>query len=240
MGSTAYDAGNGLGSYRAALWTPSQERPHGYVAAETYCDAYHVASCDYKFSTSECSLGASSIWAPQQAPAYGYDCTAQLPRAQTTERGGSLAVGFGDALLSSSERTSNMGHGGLRCLWGGSCRAPLQSAAIPAIRAHLRDAHGVPGRDKMTRIPCIWDGRCCRSSDAILPGGMGKHIATCHLKSMRKLCASCGQAFCRQDSLTRHEMLYCPKLHRGDGRRKRALPANRQALSTVQLEAHSR
>lgn len=115
---------------------------------------------------------------------------------------------------------------GLRCLWGGRCGALLPNATVQEIRTHLREAHGVPGRDRTARIPCLWDGRCSRSSDCILPGGMGKHVATCHFKIMRRSCASCGQAFCRQDSLVRHEYLYCPKL-RGDKRRKKRSAARR-------------
>ncbi len=118
--------------------------------------------------------------------------------------------------------------GRLRCLWGGRCGTLLANATVQEIRAHLREAHGVPGRDRTARIPCLWDGRCSRSSDFILPGGMGKHVATCHFKIMRRSCASCGQAFCRQDSLVRHEYLYCPKL-RGDKRRTK--PAARRVLS---------
>ncbi|KAI0711185.1 hypothetical protein C8T65DRAFT_647813, partial [Cerioporus squamosus] len=116
---------------------------------------------------------------------------------------------------------------GLCCLWGGRCGALLANATVQEIRAHLREAHGVPGRDRTARIPCLWDGRCSRSSDFILPGGMGKHVATCHFKIMRRSCASCGQAFCRQDSLVRHEYLYCPKL-RGDKRRKKQPAARRR------------
>ncbi|RPD65605.1 hypothetical protein L226DRAFT_237749 [Lentinus tigrinus ALCF2SS1-7] len=124
---------------------------------------------------------------------------------------------------------------GLRCLWGGRCGALIPNATVQEIRAHLREAHGVPGRDRTARIPCLWDGRCSRSSDCILPGGMGKHIATCHFKIMRRSCASCGQAFCRQDSLVRHEYLYCPKL-RGDKRRKKR-PAARRVLSDMPTSA---
>ena len=120
---------------------------------------------------------------------------------------------------------------GLRCLWGGRCGALLPNATVQEIRAHLREAHGVPGRDRTARIPCLWDGRCSRSSDCILPGGMGKHVATCHFKIMRRSCASCGQAFCRQDSLVRHEYLYCPKL-RGD-RRKKKRPSARRVVSDM-------
>ena len=99
------------------------------------------------------------------------------------------------------------------CQWGGpgACGERLE-ANNRAIRAHLRAAHGVPGADKDTRIQCRWGGSCTSrgSGDTVRPGGMWKHIATCHLKTLRRRCAKCKKGFCREDSLRRHQLLYCP------------------------------
>ena len=200
-------------------------------SSETFYGLYPAGSADLGPNTSYPGYAYSTLsqWAAQ-APEVTY-CS---PNARTrTHQRAAFPTEPRQAPLSATE-ASSAPHGGLRCLWGAGCGAPLQGTTIGEIRAHLREAHGVPGRDKATRIPCLWGGHCSRSSDPILPGGMGKHIATCHFKSMRKSCASCGQAFCRQDSLSRHELLYCPKLRRGDdGRRKRRAPGSRRILSDI-------
>ena len=33
---------------------------------------------------------------------------------------------------------------------------------------------------------------------------LGKHIAECHIKSMKRVCAVCGGCFARSDTLKRH------------------------------------
>ncbi|KAI0746863.1 hypothetical protein C8Q80DRAFT_802755 [Daedaleopsis nitida] len=174
----------------------------------------NVAWKSYSLATWSTAPATESVSQAVSRPPPKVTPPGQLPSATTREPPRSRADEHPDA-----ERT-----GPLRCLWGGGCGAVLRDATVQEIRAHLRDTHGIPGRNRTERIPCLWDGRCARTSDAILPGGMGKHIATCHLKSMRKSCASCGQAFCRQDSLARHELLYCPN---GRGERKKG-PASRR------------
>ncbi|KAI1798128.1 hypothetical protein LXA43DRAFT_10353 [Ganoderma leucocontextum] len=111
----------------------------------------------------------------------------------------------------------------LRCHWGTpACGQGLGDGSSATVRAHLRDAHGIglgtgTHNAKRASAHCLWDGECSRTSELILVSGMGKHVATCHLKTTRLSCASCGQTFSRQDSLTRHAYLYCRTLKRVEG-----------------------
>ena len=116
----------------------------------------------------------------------------------------------------------------LRCQWGlPVCGEILRDGTTPTVRAHLRERHGIglglARHSGKQRIQCLWGGKCTRT-DTILSAGMGKHVATCHLKSTRRSCEFCGQVFCRPDSLARHDFLYCARVKelRGGGNRRRS------------------
>ncbi|PIL27587.1 hypothetical protein GSI_10738 [Ganoderma sinense ZZ0214-1] len=127
----------------------------------------------------------------------------------------------------SDSRASHHSHA-LRCLWGTpACGQRLSDGSSATVRAHLREAHGIghgtsaPDARRAT-ARCLWGGECSLNSEHILVSGMGKHVATCHLKTTSLSCPSCGRVCSRQDALRRHADLYCRAARQagdhGDGR----------------------
>lgn len=90
------------------------------------------------------------------------------------------------------------------CQWHG-CTIELDDISHSGIRRHFRDFHG-QARGSMVR--CKWGGAC--RSEEMLYDNIAKHIAECHLKSMRTTCKSCGNSFARNDTLKRHLNAGCP------------------------------
>lgn len=88
------------------------------------------------------------------------------------------------------------------CLYDG-CGALLHDPSCSGVRRHLRDCHfrGHPPSSKAL-VPCRWGGGC--RSEPMQWENLGKHIAECHIKSMKRVCAVCGGCFARSDTLKRH------------------------------------
>lgn len=98
--------------------------------------------------------------------------------------------------------------GRTRCQWK-DCTIELDDLSHSGIRRHFRDYHNMP-RGSMIR--CEWGSNC--RSEEMLYDNIAKHIAECHLKSMRTACKSCGNSFARNDTLKRHLNAGCPALQR--------------------------
>ncbi|KAH9896944.1 hypothetical protein C8Q73DRAFT_664607 [Cubamyces lactineus] len=100
---------------------------------------------------------------------------------------------------------------GIRCEWAGGCGQTIANGAPAGIRGHLKDHHftgGAPAAKDM--LQCLWGSECRR--DPMQWENIPKHIAECHLKTMRRQCGDCGADFARSDTLTRHQLASsCPR-----------------------------
>ncbi|KAI0746861.1 hypothetical protein C8Q80DRAFT_802445 [Daedaleopsis nitida] len=85
-----------------------------------------------------------------------------------------------------------------RCQWG-NCDVVLDDQSHSGLRRHFREFHNNP---RGTQTRCIW-GQGCRS-ETMLFENIPKHIAECHLKTMKEHCPGCGNSFARKDTLKRH------------------------------------
>lgn len=97
----------------------------------------------------------------------------------------------------------------VRCQWDG-CTIELDDISHGGLRRHFRDRHFRP-RGTLTR--CVW-GQNCRSEQMLFEN-IPKHIAECHLKSMKQVCPGCHGIFARKDTLKRHITSGCPSGYQG-------------------------
>ncbi|TBU28518.1 hypothetical protein BD311DRAFT_865456 [Dichomitus squalens] len=94
------------------------------------------------------------------------------------------------------------------CEWRG-CNVQLDDLSHAGIRRHFRAYHAQP---RGSTLRCQW-GVNCRSEEMLFDN-IAKHIAECHLKSMKRECSTCGNSFARNDTLKRHLNAGCPGLVR--------------------------
>ncbi|KAI0659226.1 hypothetical protein C8Q70DRAFT_128903 [Cubamyces menziesii] len=97
------------------------------------------------------------------------------------------------------------------CQWAGGCGETITGGTPANIRGHLKDRHfmGAAPTAK-TMLCCKWGDDCRR--DPMQWENIPKHIAECHLKTMRRQCGDCGADFARSDTLTRHQQASsCPR-----------------------------
>ncbi|PIL27585.1 transcription factor [Ganoderma sinense ZZ0214-1] len=99
----------------------------------------------------------------------------------------------------------------MRCQWQ-NCPIDLDDVSHAGIRRHFRDYHS---QARGSTVRCEWGGTC--RSEEMLYDNIAKHIAECHLKSMRTRCESCGNTFARNDTLKRHLNAGCPALQGHQG-----------------------
>ncbi|KAH9941317.1 uncharacterized protein BXZ73DRAFT_18755, partial [Epithele typhae] len=88
------------------------------------------------------------------------------------------------------------------------CNVALDDLSHPGVRRHFRTHHADAGA-RGTQSECRW-GPC--RAEKMLFENIPKHIAECHLKSMKEHCEHCGNAFARRDTLRRHMNTGCPVL----------------------------
>ncbi|KAI1798131.1 hypothetical protein LXA43DRAFT_10411 [Ganoderma leucocontextum] len=96
----------------------------------------------------------------------------------------------------------------MRCQWK-DCPIELDDLSHSGIRRHFREYHNMP---RGSTVRCEWEPSC--RSEAMLYDNIAKHIAECHLKSMKTACKACGNMFARNDTLKRHLDAGCPALAR--------------------------
>ncbi|KAI0764885.1 hypothetical protein C8Q74DRAFT_1006650 [Fomes fomentarius] len=97
----------------------------------------------------------------------------------------------------------------VRCQWDG-CAIELDDITHGGLRRHFRDRH-YQARGTLTH--CVWEQNC--RSERMLFENIPKHIAECHLKSMKQECPGCHGVFARKDTLKRHITSGCPSGYQG-------------------------
>jgi len=97
------------------------------------------------------------------------------------------------------------------CCWGRlHCGILLDDTTPSGIARHLKEHHFGTGQwHARHRGECEWEkheGMCSRE---MYHASFGKHVATVHLRRMKKQCRYCHQVFSRNDALLRHLAAYC-------------------------------